>query len=145
LSRLNRRYNRFMAVPIYVDAYSGYKANERPRLFDVDGEVYEKAALLDRWYEPSATFFKVQTIDFKIFILRHNEQADEWTLQSGFDGDDVLALPRITLLAVDAEVSRRAERLIDSCEHCQPDDADIPFDWILDRATGRSGVTTDYS
>jgi hypothetical protein len=37
-----------MALRIYVDAYSGYKANERPRLFDLDGEVYEIASVLDR-------------------------------------------------------------------------------------------------
>jgi len=72
-----------MAVRVYVDAYSGYKANERPRLFDLDGEVYEIASVLDRWYEPSATYFKVRATDFKLFILRYDEHADEWTLQSG--------------------------------------------------------------
>jgi hypothetical protein len=30
------------------------------------------------------------------------------------------------------------------CEHCHEDDADVPFDWILDKVTGRSGATTDY-
>jgi hypothetical protein len=28
---------------------------------------------------------------------------------------------------------RRVERLIDGCEYCHEDDADIPFDWILDK------------
>ena len=37
-----------------------------------------------------------------------------------------------------------AERLIESCEHCHPDDADIPFDWILDRVTGSDSSVTDY-
>jgi hypothetical protein len=31
-----------------------------------------------------------------------------------------------------------------SCEHCHPDEAQIPFDWILDQITGRSGATTDH-
>ena len=52
--------------------------------------------------------------------------------------------PGIELVAVDADVIRRAEKLIDGCEHCHEDDADIPFDWILDKLTGRSGATTDY-
>ena len=39
---------------------------------------------------------------------------------------------------------RRVERLIDGCEYCHEDDADIPFDWILDKITGRSGAATDY-
>ena len=29
-----------------------------------------------------------------------------------------------------------AERLIEGCEHCNPDGAEIPFDSILDRLTG---------
>jgi hypothetical protein len=74
-----------MSLRIYVDAYFGYKANERPRLFELDGEAYEIASVLDRWYEPSATYFKVRTTDCRVFILRYDEQ-DEWTLQSGFDG-----------------------------------------------------------
>jgi hypothetical protein len=49
-----------MSLRIYVDAYSGYKANERPQQFVLDEEVYEIAAVLDRWYEPSATYFKVR-------------------------------------------------------------------------------------
>jgi hypothetical protein len=49
-----------MSLHVYVDAYSGYKANERPRQFMLDHEIYEIAAVLDQWYEPSATYFKVQ-------------------------------------------------------------------------------------
>jgi hypothetical protein len=37
---------------------------------------------------------------------------------------------------IDAGTLRKAEPLIESCEHCHPDDEDIPFDWILDRVTG---------
>jgi hypothetical protein len=29
---------------------------------------------------------------------------------------------------------------IESCEHCHPDDAEIPFDWILAKVTGRRGT-----
>jgi hypothetical protein len=44
----------------------------------------------------------------------------------------------------DAVTLRKAERLIESCEHCHPDDADNPFDWILDRVTGPDPTVTDY-
>jgi hypothetical protein len=37
-----------MSLPIQVDAYSGYKANERPRQFVLDEEIYEIDALLDQ-------------------------------------------------------------------------------------------------
>jgi len=73
-----------MSVPIHVDAYSGYKANERPRQFMLDDEIYEIYAVLDQWYEPSAIYFKVQSTEGKTYLLRYDEATDEWTLQSGF-------------------------------------------------------------
>src|SRR5215510_4131477 len=38
----------------------------------------------------------------------------------------------------------KAEKLIESCEHCNPDGAEIPFDNILDRITGSDPSVTDY-
>jgi hypothetical protein len=40
------------------------------------------------------------------------------------------------------DVIRQAEKLIDGCEHCHEEEAAIPFDWILDKVTGRSGAMT---
>ena len=37
----------------------------------------------------------------------------------------------------------RAQRQIISCEACNPD-AEMPFDWLLDRLIGRSGAVTGY-
>ena len=83
-------------------------------------------------------------MDGKTYLLRYDEETDEWTLQSGFDGDELLARPGIELVTVDPSTVRKAEHRIESCEHCHPDDAEIPFDWILDQVTGRRGSTTDY-
>ena len=66
-------------TPRYVDAYSGYKANERPRQFALDEEIYEIDTVLDQWYEPAATYFKVQTLEGKTYLLRYDEEADECT------------------------------------------------------------------
>jgi hypothetical protein len=38
----------------------------------------------------------------------------------------------------------RAEQLIESCEHCNEEGAQIPFDNILDRVTGSDPSVTDY-
>jgi hypothetical protein len=92
-----------MSIPVYVDAHFGYKANERPRYFTVDEDVYEIATVLDQWYEPSATYFKVQSTEGKTYLLRYDEHADEWTLQSGFDGDDLLGRPSIKMITVGSE------------------------------------------
>jgi hypothetical protein len=70
----------------------------RPRDFILDEDLYEIADVEDRWYEPHATYFRVRTTEGKRYILRHDEQADEWALQSGFDGDELLARPSIAYL-----------------------------------------------
>jgi hypothetical protein len=79
-----------MRLRIHVDDHFGYRTDERLRRFTLD-EVYEIAAVLDQWYEPSVDYFKVQSNEGKVYLLRYNEPEDEWTLQSGFDGDELLA------------------------------------------------------
>jgi len=49
----------------------------------------------------------------------------------------------IHVLALGAATIRRAQDAISSCEACNQD-AELPFDWILDEVTGRDGSTTDY-
>ena len=67
--------------------------SQRPFIQRVlDEEIYEIAAVLDQWYEPLAMYFKVQSTEGKTYLLRYDEQEDEWTLQSGFDGDELLAI-----------------------------------------------------
>ena len=39
---------------------------------------------------------------------------------------------------------RKAEKLIESCEACNKEGAEIPFDAILDRVTGSDPSVTDY-
>ena len=68
-------------LEIYVDGYSGHRANERPRQFTVDEDVYEIAAIEDQWRSPGAIFFKVRSTEGKEYLLRYDERKDEWTLQ----------------------------------------------------------------
>jgi hypothetical protein len=70
------------------------------------------------------TYFKVRTTEGKRYILRYDEQVDDWTLQSGFDGDELLARPSIELVTVDSATVKKAEHRIESCEHCRPNDAE---------------------
>ena len=84
---------------------------ERPRYFTVDEDLYEIAAVLDQWYEPSATYFKVQSTEGKTYLLHYDEDTDEWILQSGFDGDEWLARPSIEMITLDAKVGRCAENV----------------------------------
>jgi hypothetical protein len=97
----------------------------RPNQFTLDEVVYKIDAVLDQWYEPTATYFKVKTVEAMTYLLRYDEEADEWPLQSGSDGDELLARPSIELVTVDSAISKKAEQQIDSCEHCHSADAEI--------------------
>jgi len=50
-----------------------------------------------------------------------------------------VSLKPIRLIAIGPKTLRRAEQQIESCEHCHPDDSEIPFDWLLAEVTGKRG------
>ena len=129
-----------MSLPIYVDAYSGYKANEHPMRFQVDEDLYEIAAVESKRQEPDVEYFTVRTTDDKRFVLRYDPHEDEWTLESDFDGPELLSRPSIEVVTVGAAQIREAESKIEGCEHCHPDDSELPLDWILQKVTGKSGM-----
>jgi hypothetical protein len=105
----------------------------------VDEDLFDIADVLSSWRDPSFDYFKVLAVDGKTFLLRCEFETQEWELCSEYDGAELMVRPSIEVIAVDTETIRKAERLIESCEHCHPDDADIPFDWVLDRVTGSKG------
>jgi len=79
--------------------------------------------------------------------LRLNgEDRGNRTASAGFMKRDFFdpTTDELQLIAVSRETTESALQMISSCEHCQPEDGQIPFDWILDRVTGRSGAATDY-
>src|SRR5262245_28300153 len=49
-----------------------------------------------------------------------------------------------SVILVDSATLREAEKLIESCEHCNAGGAELPFDNILDRITGPDPSVTDY-
>jgi len=48
------------------------------------------------------------------------------------------------IVLIEEDDLRKAERLIEPCEHCNRGGAEIPFDNILDRVTGSDPSVTDY-
>jgi hypothetical protein len=50
-----------------------------------------------------------------------------------------VSLQQIQLIAIGPNTLRRAEREIVFCEHCNPHDSEIPFDWLLTEVTGKRG------
>lgn len=73
----------FFDMRVRVECYAGYKADERPLRFYLGEHVYQVEEVLDQWYGPDHTYFRVRAQDGNIYILRrgHREQ-DEWTLEA---------------------------------------------------------------
>ncbi len=120
-----------MSLEIDVDSYSGYKANERPRQFSLDEDIFEIEAIEEQWRSPDAAFFKVRTTNGKHYVLRHDETEDQWALQSDFDGAELLSRSSIELVTVEPKAIREAESRIVACERCRPKESEILFDSIL--------------
>jgi hypothetical protein len=74
--------------PVTVQAYAGYKANERPVSFISRGRNYRGIEIIDRWYEGSGgavplDYFKVAADDGRDYLLRYNGLFDAWALVAG--------------------------------------------------------------
>ena len=70
------------AVRIEVEAYSGFKANERPQSFRLNGRQYRVEEVCDRWYGPDSSYFKVRADDRNLYIFEYRPALDEWSLAS---------------------------------------------------------------
>lgn len=69
-------------MTVRVECYAGRKADERPLRFSLESHDYLVEEIVDQWYGPSHTFFKVRASDGNLYILRHCEGTAEWTLES---------------------------------------------------------------
>ena len=74
-------------IPIRVECWSGYKADEYPKCFYLENARIEIAEIADRWYQgdfspewPVSDYFKVVTSDGEQFILKHELHTDKWFL-----------------------------------------------------------------
>ena len=66
---------------VQVISYSGYKADESPRILKLDDMLVNIVKIEDRWYSPGETFFRVLTETGDHYLLRHLEAQDVWTLE----------------------------------------------------------------
>jgi hypothetical protein len=89
-----------MSLAVQVECYAGYKADERPLRFRLVGPLrpadqpasaartFEIIEVLDQWYGVGYQCFKVLADDGNLYILRHNQQEDAWTLDSFRQGSE---------------------------------------------------------
>lgn len=69
-------------VVVRVECYSGWKADQRPLRFQLGDEVLLVEEIVDRWYGPDETFYKLLADDGNLYILRHHHASGEWELRS---------------------------------------------------------------
>jgi hypothetical protein len=77
---------------VQVECYAGYRGDERPVRFVLNGHPYEVTSVEDRWYSPGAAYFRVIASDGNRYILRHDEAQDAWSL-TGFRATPAPAPP----------------------------------------------------
>lgn len=65
---------------VEVEAYSGYKANERPLSFVLEGKRLEVQEVTDRWYGVEDDYFKLLASDGRTYILKWRRLLDVWLL-----------------------------------------------------------------
>jgi len=71
------------AMRVRVECYAGFKADERPLRFRLGEHQYEVEEVLDQWYGPDDTYFRVRAHDGNTYILRHStREEDAWTLEA---------------------------------------------------------------
>jgi hypothetical protein len=66
---------------IRVECYAGYRGDQRPVRFTLGERTYEVQDIEDQWYSPAAIYFRVKADDGNIYVLRHDEEQDQWTLE----------------------------------------------------------------
>jgi hypothetical protein len=69
-------------MTIEVEGYSGYRADERPLRFRLGERWLVVEEVVDRWYDPDAVYFRVRADDGAVYILRHIDGSDMWTLEA---------------------------------------------------------------
>ena len=69
-------------MTVHVECYAGYRGEQEPRAFTVGTRRLVVTAVDDRWAGPGHRYFRVRADDGDTYILRHDEPADEWTLDA---------------------------------------------------------------
>lgn len=68
-------------IAVGVESYAGYRGDQRPVKFVLRGQVFRVKEVEDQWYSPSAIYFRVRADDGNLYVLRHDQAEDLWTLE----------------------------------------------------------------
>jgi hypothetical protein len=63
---------------IDVECYAGYRGEQTPRRFGLEGDWVEIVDVLDSWLAPDHRYFKVRSAQGDVYILRHDVSTHTW-------------------------------------------------------------------
>ena len=69
-------------MTIKVQCYSGRKADERPIRFRIDSRDYMIEEIVEQWYGPADSFYRVRADDGKTYLLRYHRTDGTWSIES---------------------------------------------------------------
>jgi hypothetical protein len=67
---------------IKVECYAGHRADQRPVRFTIGEQIFRVEDIEDQWYSPSAIYFRVLASDGNMYVLRHDEAVDRWSIEA---------------------------------------------------------------
>ncbi len=67
-------------IPIRVECYAGYTADERPVAFTHGERRIRVQELLDRWLGEDHAYYKLTGDDGALYIIRQDRSEDTWEL-----------------------------------------------------------------
>ncbi len=65
---------------VTVEAYAGYKGEETPRAFTLDGIRLSVDEILSRWYTETHSCFRIRASDYRRYVLRYQLDEEVWEL-----------------------------------------------------------------
>jgi len=63
---------------VQVECSAGYRGEESPRRFTLDGRWLEVVVVEAQWREPGCRVFRVRGDDGRLYRLRQSESSGEW-------------------------------------------------------------------
>jgi len=70
-----------MPIPhLTVEAYAGYKGEETPRAFVLDGVRFFVVDIVERWYSENHSYFRIHASDEHRYVLRYHLDGEVWEL-----------------------------------------------------------------
>jgi hypothetical protein len=83
-----------MDLPLVtVEAYAGYKGEETPRAFTLEGARLLVSEIVARWYTETHCYFRVSASDQHRYVLRYDLDTMIWELVMGETTNDEASKP----------------------------------------------------